>query len=52
MKELPEYSADMCPRTRDLIFRMGMVSIKPTMTPEYASWRAKQLTDGLAKALA
>ena len=50
VKRLPAYSPDMCPRTRDLMTRVGMIGILPTDTPEWASAYAGELNQQLAKA--
>jgi len=49
VKELPKYSPDMCPRTRDIMLRTGFIGITPADTPEWASAFAGQLNEGLAK---
>jgi len=46
---LPTYSADMCPRTKDLMLRTGFIGIRPTDTPEWASAFARRVSEGLAK---
>ena len=48
VKELPRYSEDMCPRTKDIMTRTGFIDIQPTDTPEWASDVAKRVTEGLA----
>ncbi|MCF7854020.1 MAG: DegT/DnrJ/EryC1/StrS family aminotransferase [Candidatus Pacebacteria bacterium] len=49
VKELPNYSPDMCPRTKDIMLRLGTIGINPTDTPEWASAFAEQINDGFAK---
>lgn len=46
---LPAYSPDMCPRTRDIMTRVGMIGIQPSDTPEWASAFAKDLNEKLAR---
>ena len=48
VKRLPAYSPDMCPRTRDIMTRVGMIGIAPSDTPEWASAFAKDLNEKLA----
>ena len=38
-----EYSADMCPRSLDLLSRAVLVNVPPQMTPEYAEETAEAL---------
>lgn len=45
VKELPEYSQDMCPQTKDIMLRVGTIGIKPTDTPEWASAFAENLNE-------
>lgn len=47
VKKLPDYSPDMCPKTKDIMLRLGIIGINPTDTPEWASYFAKQVTEGL-----
>ena len=49
VKQLPPYSQDMCPRTRDIMMRVGMISIQPTDTAEWASAYAADLNQKLAQ---
>lgn len=51
VKKLPRYSADMCPRTKDIMMRVGVIAIAPNETPADISKRAKDLSSNLAKAL-
>jgi 8-amino-3,8-dideoxy-alpha-D-manno-octulosonate transaminase len=43
------YSPDMCPRTKDIMLRLGILGIKPTDTPEWAADFAMQLNEKIAK---
>ncbi len=47
--KLPEYSKDMCPNTRDIVMRMGMLGTVPTMTDRYVDELAEQLSEDLAR---
>ena len=47
VKSLPEYSEDMCPVSKDIIYRMVVLNAQPTMTLEFVSHRAKQITETL-----
>jgi 8-amino-3,8-dideoxy-alpha-D-manno-octulosonate transaminase len=49
VKQLPAYSVDMCPRTRDIMMRVGMIGIQPSDTPEWASAYAADLNQKLRK---
>lgn len=51
VKKLPEYSPDMCPKTKDIMMRMGLIDIKPNEIPSDMKKRAKELSANLAKAL-
>jgi dTDP-4-amino-4,6-dideoxygalactose transaminase len=37
VKNLPEYSVDMCPKTKDIMMRLGVIGIQSADTPEWAS---------------
>lgn len=52
VKKLPKYSPDMCPRTKDIMMRVGLIGIEPNETPVDIKKRAKELSANLAKALA
>lgn len=47
VKKLPAYSETMCPRTRDIMMRVGMIGIQPSDTPEWASAFAADLNQKL-----
>jgi len=47
----PKYSADMCPRTKDLMMRTGLIGLLPTDSAKYVSQVAKKLTEDLARVL-
>jgi dTDP-4-amino-4,6-dideoxygalactose transaminase len=47
VQRLPAYSPDMCPRTRDIMTRVGMIGISPADTPEWASAYAAELNEKL-----
>jgi dTDP-4-amino-4,6-dideoxygalactose transaminase len=49
VKQLPRYSADMCPRTRDIMLRVGMIRITPADTKPWAAAYAKQVNAKLAE---
>jgi len=51
VKNLPKYSPDMCPRTKDIMMRVGLTSIEPNETRADISRRAKKLSADLAKAI-
>lgn len=51
VKKMPRYSPDMCPRTKDIMMRVGMASIAPNETKADISRRAKELSANLAKAI-
>ncbi len=44
VKKLPDYSPDMCPRTKDIMLRSAFLGISPTDTPEWASEFAKEFS--------
>jgi len=50
VKNLPKYTEDMCPRTKDIIMRTGFIPIQPTDSTEWASAYAKDVTEKLNKA--
>ena len=52
VKKAPEYSPDMCPRTKDIMMRVALVGLSPADTPEYVSQMAAEFTANLAKAIA
>lgn len=52
VKKLPEYSPDMCPRTKDIMMRVGLIGIAPNETTADIRKRAKELSVNLAKVLA
>ena len=47
--KLPKYSENMCPRTKDLLLRLGTIGISPTDTPEWASGYAAKLNAGFKR---
>jgi dTDP-4-amino-4,6-dideoxygalactose transaminase len=49
VKELPRYSEDMCPRTKDIMTRTAFTEVLPTDTPQWASEFARELTEDLAR---
>ncbi len=51
VKKLPKYSPDMCPKTKDIMLRLGTIGISPADTSEWASWFAKEFTRKLAAAV-
>jgi len=50
VKDLPKYSEDMCPRTKDIMMRTVFTSIEPTDTPEWASSYAENVNEKFQKA--
>ena len=52
VKAAPKYSADMCPRTKDIMMRVGLIGFSPADTPEHVSQKAREFTANLAKAIA
>jgi len=48
---LPVYTPDMCPRTKAIMMRAGLIGINPTDTPAYISAMAGKLNADLAGAL-
>ncbi|MFH1969857.1 MAG: DegT/DnrJ/EryC1/StrS family aminotransferase [Verrucomicrobiota bacterium] len=52
VKKPPKYYADMCPRTKDIMMRAGLIGIEPNETKTDIARRAKELNINLAKALA
>ncbi len=51
VKKLPNYSEDMCPRTKDIMLRTAFLVIQPTDTSEWASYFAKEFSEKLNKIL-
>jgi hypothetical protein len=49
VKDLPKYSENMCPRTREIMTRATFLAIQPTDTPAWASATAKDITEKLSK---
>lgn len=49
VEKLPDYSVDMCPNTKDIMLRLGVIGTSPGETSESISERAKVITDGLRK---
>jgi len=47
VKKLPDYSPDMCPRTKDIMMRTAFMRILPTDTAEWAADRAKEFTNNI-----
>ena len=47
VEKLPEYSPDMCPKTKDIMLRLGVIGTSPGDTKESISERAKAITEGL-----
>lgn len=52
VRKAPVYSADMCPRTKDIMMRVGLFPLTPADTPEVVSHLARELTANLARVLA
>ena len=50
--QLPPYDPDMCPRTKDIMYRVLFLDIPQTATAEWASWRADRLTRDLQSVFA
>ncbi len=50
VKNLPKYSVDMCPRTKDIMLRTVFMSIQPTDTSEWASQFAAEINKSFTKA--
>ena len=50
VKDLPKYSVDMCPRTKDIMLRTVFMAIQPTDTSEWASQFSAELNKSFAKA--
>ncbi len=46
--KLPEYSVDMCPKTKDIMLRLGVINITPGDTPEIISEMAAKITASLS----
>lgn len=44
VKKSPEYSVEMCPRTRDIMLRVGLISIEPNETASDIKKRARELS--------
>ncbi len=51
VKQIPHYSADMCPKTKDIMLRMGTIGLLPTDTSEYISYLAAKLSEKLPEVL-
>ncbi len=49
VQKLPAYSTEMCPRTKDIMLRLGVIGISPADTPEWAADYARELNEKLAK---
>ena len=49
VKQLPAYSVDMCPRTRDIMMRVGMINISPADTAAWAADFARKLNTEFKK---
>jgi len=49
VKQLPVYSVDMCPRTKDIMMRVGMIHISPADTAEWAADFARKLNTAFKK---
>ncbi len=49
---LPGYSPDMCPRTKEIMLRLGTIAISSADTPEWASAYAAELNQGFARLFA
>ena len=52
VKTVPKYSADMCPRTKNIMMRAGMIHLAPNLTSADIRKKAKDLSANLAKVLA
>jgi len=51
VKHLPTYSQNMCPRTKNIMMRVGLISIEPNETKADISRRAKELSASLTKTM-
>jgi len=51
VKKLPKYSADMCPKTKDIMMRVGLINIMPNETASDIRKKAKDLSVNLAKVI-
>jgi 8-amino-3,8-dideoxy-alpha-D-manno-octulosonate transaminase len=51
VKQPPEYSQDMCPKTKDIMMRVGLLSIEPNEMQADITRRANELTTNLAKVI-
>lgn len=49
VKSLPKYSADACPRTKDIILRLGLIAVSPADTAEWAEERAAEMNAKFAE---
>jgi dTDP-4-amino-4,6-dideoxygalactose transaminase len=49
VKKLPDYSPDMCPNTKNIMMRLGVINLSPADTPEWASCYAEKLNDTFKK---
>jgi 8-amino-3,8-dideoxy-alpha-D-manno-octulosonate transaminase len=49
VKKLPKYSVDMCPRTKDIMMRVGLIGIEPNETAADIKKRAQELSAKLAE---
>jgi dTDP-4-amino-4,6-dideoxygalactose transaminase len=43
VEELPDYNENMCPKTKDIMLRLGVIAIQPADTCEWASEYAEKI---------
>ncbi len=48
-QDVPQYTTDSWPQTRDIIHRMGTIGVSPHLTPEECQAIAAKITAGLAQ---
>ncbi|MHC4873971.1 MAG: hypothetical protein ACYTFY_19145, partial [Planctomycetota bacterium] len=49
VEKLPDYNVDMCPNTKDIMMRLGVININPGLDSEWVSATAEKLTTELEK---
>jgi len=49
VEKLPDYSPDMCPQTKNIMLRLGIIGIDPGETVKGISQRAAAISEGLKK---
>lgn len=49
VKKLPDYSQDMCPETKNIMMRLGVININPGQDELWAKQFAAELTENLNK---